>query len=76
MSLGIHALDNIDVLLSRVDLAFVDVVARDEEGSLGIILIHQVQDMTGEHLLRTIIVGERDSAGLDTVIDTSAAICN
>lgn len=74
MFLRVHALDNIDVLLLNVDLTLVDVVACNEESGFRIVALEKVKNMAGKLLLRTVIVGQGDSAWSDASEDTSAAV--
>lgn len=76
MTLSIHALEYIDELWGGVNLALVDVVASDEEGSLCVVLLHQVKDVRGVDLLWAIIVGQSNCARLDAAIDTLATVLN
>jgi hypothetical protein len=76
MALGVHALEHGSELGGDVNLALVDVVASDEEGGLCVVLLHKIQDVGSEDFLRTIIVGESNGTGGDTVVDTVATVCN
>lgn len=76
MALGVHTLDNIHKLCGGIDLALVDVVASDEESSLGVVGSHQIQDVGGEDLLRTVIVGNGYGSWRNAVVDTVTAILN
>jgi len=73
---GVHALDDINILLGDVDLALVDVVASDEKGSLSVVAVQNVQDVFRQNRLWAIVVSERNGTSLDAVVDTSAAIGN
>jgi hypothetical protein len=74
VTLGIHTLEDIDKLGGDVDLALVDVVARDEESSLCVILLHQVQNVRSKDLLWAIVVCQSNCAWLNTAVDSLATI--
>jgi hypothetical protein len=74
MTLSIHALDNVNELGCDIDLALADVVASNEEGSLCVVLLHQVQDVRGKNLLWAVIVGESNSTRLDTSVDSISTV--
>lgn len=76
VALRVHTLENIDKVGGDVDLALVDVVASDEEGSLCVVLLEKVQDVRCEGLLGAVIVCESDSTWLNTAVDSRTAICN
>lgn len=58
-----------------VDLTLAVVVARDEERSLGVILLEEIQEVGGIGA-RTVVVGHGHSALGSTGIDASAAVRN
>jgi hypothetical protein len=64
VSLRIHALDNVDEFLSLVNLSLCDVVASDEEGSLCIVLLEEIQDSRSGVLHRPVIVSDCDMTGI------------
>jgi hypothetical protein len=74
VAFGVHALDHVNVLLGQVDLALVDVVASDEEGRLGIVGLHEVQDVGSEDFLWAVIVGQGNGARRFAVINTGTTI--
>jgi hypothetical protein len=74
MALGVHALNDINVLLGQINLAFVDVVASDEESSLCVVGLHEIQDMGSESLLWAIIVRQGNGSSCDAAVDTRATV--
>jgi hypothetical protein len=71
VALGVHALEDIDKLLGDVDLTLVDIVTSDEERGMGVVGLHDIENVAGEILLWAIVVGDRNSswgyAGVDAV---------
>jgi hypothetical protein len=76
MTLGVHALEHGSELGGDIDLALVDVVTSDEEGGLCVVLLHQVQDVGSEDLLRAVIVGKSNGTRGDAVVNTIATVRN
>lgn len=76
VTLRVHTLEDVNKLGGDVYLTLVDVVAGNEEGSLCVVLLHQVQYMRCEGLRRAVIVGKSDSSWLHTAIDSCATIRN
>lgn len=76
VALRLHALDDTGELRGGVNLTLVDVVARDEESSLGVVCLEDIKDVSGVVLLWAIVVGDSDCAGGDAVVDTSATVGN
>jgi hypothetical protein len=76
VAFGVHALDDTDELRSGVDLTLVDVVATDEESSLSVVGLEDVEDVSGVVLLWAIVVGQSNCARGNTVVDTSATVLN
>jgi hypothetical protein len=74
VTLRVHALEDIAELRSNVNLPLVDVVSGDEESSLGVVRSHDVEDMTSEHLLWSIVVGYGNCAGCCATVDTSTTV--
>jgi hypothetical protein len=74
MALGVHALNDINELLGEINLAFVDVVASDEESSLCVVGLHEIQDMGSESLLWAIIVRQGNGSSCDAAVDTRATV--
>jgi hypothetical protein len=70
----VHALDNTDELRSGVDFTLVDVVTRDEESSLGVVCLEDIENVGGVVLLWAIVVGQGNCTRGDTVVDTSATV--
>ena len=76
VALSVHTLDDADKFRSKVDLALVDVVSSNEEGSLGLVLGHNVKNVASENLLWAVIVGNGDRSWLGAAVDTIATILN
>lgn len=74
VALRVHPLDDsVPAVGGVVDLALAVVVAGDEEGGLGVVLLQHVEHAVGVDV-GTIVVGQGDLAVHDTVIDTSTTI--
>lgn len=76
VALGIHALDDTGKLRGGVDFTLVDVVASDEECSLSVVCLEDIEDVSGVVLLWAIVVGQSDCARLDAVVYTSTTVRN
>jgi hypothetical protein len=74
VAFGVHALDDFDKLVSCVDLTFVDVVACDEEGALGVVFLENIQYVTCELLLWPVIVRKSDSSIFDASEDARSTV--
>lgn len=76
VALRIHTLNDINELLSNVDLTLVNVVTSDEKGSFGVVCSHDIQNMGGEDLLWAIVISDSDSARSYTAVNTLPAVRN
>ena len=74
--LGVHALDDTDELRSGVNLTLVDVVTGNEEGSLSVVCLEDIKNVSSVFLLWAIVVGQGNCAGSNAVVDTSATVRN
>ena len=78
MSLRIHTLDHVDELLGLVNLSLSDVVSGNEEGSLCVVLLEEIQDSCGGILHRPVIISNSNMAGIfaspETAVDAVASI--
>jgi hypothetical protein len=57
VAVGSHAFDGRGVAGCGVDLAFVDVVAGDEEGAFRVVLFEEVEDVVSVVVEGAIVVG-------------------
>ena len=76
VTLRVHALDIADELSSGVDLTLVDIVAGDEESSLGVVCLEDVKNMGSIGNLWAIVVCQGNGTRGNTIVDTSATVGN
>lgn len=74
MSFCIHTLDYVDVFLGLVNLSLGDVVAGDEERSLCIVLLEEIQDGRCEVLVWPVIIGNGNGTWVLAMVDAIASV--
>ena len=76
MATRVHALDNVGVAgAGVVDHALAQVVAGDEEGSLGVVSIQPVEKMAGV-MAGAVVKGDGNVPGIDALVDAGTLVGN